>query len=268
MTHLKVFRRSMLAALVALSALPLVALPLAAQAAGPEAAAAPKRVLVAGATGGTGREVVREALAAGHAVRVLVRDEARARETFGSGVEYAVGNVTDPASLKRAVQGIDYVVSALGSNTQNDPANKPEFVDYGGVKSLVEASVGAGVKHFVLVSSMGATHPDHMLNKMFDNILVWKLKGEDALRASGLRYTVVRPGGLRDSAGGQSGIRVMQGDPKDVRASIPRADVAAVCVRALGRADADRKTFEIVSGEAGAKVDWSTLFSGLAADAR
>lgn len=267
MTHLKVFRRSMLAALVALSALPLSALPMAAQAAGPEAAA-PKRVLVAGATGGTGREVVREALAAGHTVRVLVRDEARAREVFGSGVEYAVGNVTDPASLKRAVQGVDYVVSALGSNSQKDPANKPEFVDYGGVKSLVEASVGAGVRHFVLVSSMGATHPDHMLNRMFDNILVWKLKGENVLRASGLRYTIVRPGGLRDGAGGQAGIRAMQGDPKDVRASIPRADVAAVCVRALGRADADRKTLEIVSGEPGAKVEWSTFFSGLAADVR
>ncbi len=262
MTHLNVFRRCLLAAFLGLATLPL-----ATRAASP-GEAVPKLVLVAGATGGTGREVVREALAAGHAVRVLVRDEARAREIFGSSVEYAVGNVTDPASLQRAVQGIDYVVSALGSNTQNDPANKPEFVDYGGVKSLVEASVGAGVKHFVLVSSMGATHPDHMLNKMFDNILVWKLKGEDALRASGLRYTVVRPGGLRDSAGGQAGIRVMQGDPKDVRASIPRADVAAVCVRALGRPDADRKTFEIVSGDAGAKVDWSTFFSGLAADGR
>lgn len=262
MTRHDVFRRSILVALAALAALPL-----AAQGAGP-AAAAPKRVLVAGATGGTGREVVREARAAGHAVRVLVRDEARARAVFGDGVEYAVGNVTDPASLRAAVQGVDYVVSALGSNTQNDPSNKPEFVDYGGVKSLVEASVAAGVKHFVLVSSMGATHPDHMLNRMFDNILVWKLKGEDALRASGLRYTVVRPGGLRDAPGGQAGIQVMQGDPKDVRAGIPRADVAAVCVRALGRADADRKTFEIVSGAPGAQVDWSTFFAGLVADGR
>jgi uncharacterized protein YbjT (DUF2867 family) len=225
-------------------------------------------VLVAGATGGTGREVVRQALASGYRVRVLVRDEARARPVLGDDIEYAVGNVLEPATLGRALQGVDYVVSALGSNSQKEPENRPERVDYGGVKSLAEAASRAGVKHFVLVSSMGVTQPDHYLNKAFDNILTWKLKGEDALRASGLRYTIVRPGGLRDEPGGKAGISAMQGDPKGIRAGIPRADVAAVCVNALGRADADRKTFEIVSGVEGERVDWASFFAGFAADGR
>ena len=47
---------------------------------------------------------------------------------------------------------------------------------------------------------------------MFDNVLIWKGKGEDAVRASGVPYTIVRPGGLTDKPGGQSGVRLEQGD--------------------------------------------------------
>ena len=225
-------------------------------------------LLVAGATGGTGKEVVRQAVARGWNVRVLVRDEAKARVEFGDKVTYVVGNVREPATLPAAVKGATYVVSALGSNTMRDPQNKPEVVDYGGVKSLVDASKAAGVRHFVLVSSMGATHKEHPLNKMFDNILVWKLKGEDYLRASGVPYTVVRPGGLADTPGGQKGLKVVQGDPMNVQGRIPRADVATVCLNALGRKDAAGRTFEVISDEATTTVDWNALFAGLKPDVR
>lgn len=227
----------------------------------------PRVVLVAGATGGTGKEVVKQALEQGYTVRALVRDEARARELFGDRVTYVVGDVRDTASVPGFVKGADYVVSALGSNQRRDPTNKPEVVDYGAVKALAEASKAAGVKQFVLVSSMGVTDPNHMLNKILDNILVWKKKGEDALRDSGVPYTVVRPGGLRDGAAGEGGIKVMQGDPQ-VMGQIARADVATVCVAALGRKDALSKTFEIVGEPNGTAPDWNTFFAKLAADVR
>lgn len=223
-------------------------------------------VLVAGATGGTGREVVTRALAAGHEVRVLVRDEARARERFGERVTYAVGDVLEPATIRAAMQDVDYVISALGSNTRQDPANKPEFVDYGGVKTLVEEAHAAKVRQFVLVSSMGVTDPNHMLNRVFDNVLTWKLKGEDVLRASGVPYTIVRPSGLQNAPGGKAGFRTTQGDPKGGTGLIARDDVAAICVAALGRADALGKTFEVAGDKSAVPPAWDSFFATLKRD--
>lgn len=234
---------------------------------GGSAGAGKQVVLVAGATGGTGQGAVNAALAAGYEVRVLVRDEARARQVFGDRVSYVVGNVREPATLPAAVKGATYVISALGSNVRNDPENRPELVDYGGVKALVDASKAAKVKHFVLVSSMGVTQPDHYLNKMFDNILQWKLRGENHLRESGVPYTVVRPGGLRDSPAGQTGLVALQGDPKDRQGQISRADVGAICVAALGRGEAQGKTFEVIGDPKGTPpADWKPFFAALAPD--
>src|SRR5687768_9406502 len=87
-------------------------------------------VLVAGATGGTGQEIVDQALARGYSVRALVRDEAKARMLWGDRVQYAVGDVREPRSLRRAVKGVSTVISALGANVQRDPENSPELVDY------------------------------------------------------------------------------------------------------------------------------------------
>jgi uncharacterized protein YbjT (DUF2867 family) len=225
-------------------------------------------LLVVGATGGTGQEVVKQGLAAGYRVRALVRDETKARELLGSQVQYFVGDVRAPDTLPGAFRGAKYVVSALGSNSRRDPENKPEVIDFGGVKAVADAAKAAGVQHFVLVSSMGVTDPDHMLNKVLDNILVWKLKGEDALRASGVRYTVVRPGGLTNNPGGTVGLKVMQGDPKGTVAQIARADVAAVCIAALGRKDAYGKTFEIVSEPGSQPTQLDSIFAALRADSR
>lgn len=258
-------RAALLCAAFGGAAMSLAPAALAAPAAKPATA---QTLLVVGATGGTGREVVSQALARGMKVRALVRDEAKARERLGDSVEYVTGDVRTGVGVAAAVKGVDYVVSALGSNVRNDPQNTPERVDYGGVKALAEAAAAARVKHFVLVSSMGATHVDHPLNKMFGNILVWKFKGEEALRASGVPYTVVRPGGLRDAPGGAAGVKAFQGDDLRNQGSIPRADVATVCLAALGNAAARGKTFELVGDTAVARTDLDALFAGLKADAR
>jgi uncharacterized protein YbjT (DUF2867 family) len=224
-------------------------------------------LLVAGATGGTGVEVVKQAQAEGYAVRALVRDERRAREVLGDKVRYFVGDVTRPETLAPAFKDAEFVVSALGSNSRRDPENRPELVDYGGVKALVEEARKAGIEHFVLVSSMGVTDPDHVLNRELDNLMAWKLKGENALRASGVSYTIVRPGGLNNNRGGQTGLRISQGDPKDAHGQVSRADVAAACVAALGRKDAYRKTFELVGEGSPHKLDWEDTFENLRPDA-
>jgi uncharacterized protein YbjT (DUF2867 family) len=233
----------------------------------PEEKGAPL-VLVAGATGGTGQEVVDQAIAKGLHVRALVRDEIKARTLFDNRVQYVTGDVREPRSLKKAMKGVDQVICALGSNVQRDPENSPERVDYAGVKALAEAAKAAGVSQFILVSSMGVTHPERQLNAMLDNILEWKLKGEDAVRATGINYTIVRPGALTNEPGGQRGVRIMQGDPPDGEGSISRSDLASVLVSAVGRTDLFGKTFEIVGDNGATRVEWASLYSNLHPDVR
>ncbi len=227
------------------------------------ALAAGDLVLVAGATGRTGQQLVRELNAAGFRVRALVRDPVTARAVLGDTVEYASGDVRQPPTLQPALQGVRYAIAAIGA-TRKDPANSPEFVDFQGIRNLADAAAAAKLAQLVIVSSAGVTQKDHMLNKMFDNVLVWKTKGEAAVRASGVPYTIVRPGGLTDKPGGQNGVRLEQGDRGT--GLIPRADVARICVAALKSPAARNRTFEAYGAQTPPDVDWNGLFGKLAAD--
>ena len=220
-------------------------------------------VLVAGATGGTGRALVRDLGSQGYSVRALVRDEDKARTVLGDEIEYALGDVREIDTLLAAMDGVAFVISAIGSS-RSDPTNNPEAVDYGGVKNLADAAAATGVRQFVLVSSSGVTDEDHFLNKAFDNILIWKFKGEEALRASGVPYTIVRPGGLVNTPGGEFSVIFAQGDTTGGR--ISRQDVALICIAALQEKSAINKTFETYSSEEPGQNDWAALFGSLAAE--
>jgi uncharacterized protein YbjT (DUF2867 family) len=220
-------------------------------------------VLVAGATGGTGRVLVRNLQAQGYTVRAFVRDEGKARPVLGDDVDYVTGDVREIDTIHSAMQDVSYVISAIGS-TRSDPANNPEAVDFGGVKNLADAAAKAGVSQFVLVSSSGVTHEDHFLNKQFDNILNWKFKGEQALRVSGVPYTIVRPGGLVNTPANEFAVIFAQGDATGGR--ISREDVAQVCVAALQAPDALNKTFEVFNGVTSGDNPWDVLFASLVAD--
>ena len=216
--------------------------------------------LVAGATGGTGRALVQNLLAQGYQVRALVRDAAQAQQVLGDDVDYHVGDVREIETLRAAMAGVDFVISAIGAS-RTDPENGPEAVDYGGVKNLVSAASDAGVQQFVLVSSIGVTQEDHYLNKSFNNILKWKFKGEEALRNSGLTYTIVRPGGLNNNPGNEQQLIFAQGDNSSGR--IAREDVALICIEALQVPAARNKTFETYSSGQPGSNDWQVLFTTL-----
>ncbi len=222
------------------------------------------RVLVVGATGQTGRLLVADLQEAGYSVRAFVRDADRARNLLGNDIELFVGDVKEPATIAPAMQGADAVISAIGARGAKG-ADRPEMIDYMGVKNLTEAAVGAKLKQFVLVSSMGVTHENHPLNKMFGNVLIWKAKGEQALRNSGLAYTIIRPAGLVNEPAGQGKIVLTQGD-KPGQHQIPRADVSTVCVQALGNAEARFKTLETYRVDGPKVNDWAGSFKTLSAD--
>jgi len=229
----------------------------------PAAAPSGDLVLVAGATGRTGSHVVSELLANGYRVRAFVRDVDEAREKLGTDVDYAVGDVRQRETIDAALDGATAIISAIGAGRE-DPSNGPEFVDYGGTKNLVEAAADAHLEHFVMISSGGVTHEDHVLNKMFNNVLIWKFKGEEVVRNSGVVYTIVRPGGLIDKPGGENEVVFDQGDTAS--GMIPRADVAKVCVAALVYPEARNRTFELVGGDGPFSDDLQNKFAGLVGD--
>lgn len=221
-------------------------------------------VLVAGATGGTGQKLVRELKNAGYRVRALVRNGEKARKILGDSVEYATGDVRQRGSLDTALQGVRFAISVVGAS-RKEAGNGPEFVDFQGVRNLAQAAAAAKLDRFVLVSSSGVTQKDHILNRMFDNVMLWKAKGEVAVRASGVPYTIIRPGGLRDAPGGQSGVRLEQGDQGT--GFIARADVARACVAALAAPATRDRTFEMFSAPPPPPQDWNALFLKLLPDA-
>lgn len=228
-----------------------------------QAAVAGDLILVAGATGRTGQQLVRELNAAGYRVRALVRDADRAKAVLGDAVEYATGDVRQRPTIDSALKGVRYAISAIGA-TRKDPANGPEFVDFQGVRNLADAAAAAKLDQLVIVSSAGVTRKDHILNRLFDNVLVWKGKGEEAVRASGVPYTIVRPGGLTDKPGGENGVRLEQGDRGT--GFISRDDLARVCVAALKSPAARNRTFELYGAQTPPVTDWDALFGKLAAD--
>lgn len=235
----------------------------------PPTTTGPPLVLVAGASGQTGRLVLERAAKAGYRVRAMARDPVKAKTEVPGNYDWIAGDVRDPATLSRALSGATYVVCAIGATERSGP-NSPQFVDYGGVKNLSDAAKAAGVKQFVLISSTGTGGgggaSSWLLNTLLmPGILEWKGKGEQYLRGSGLPYTIVRPGGLTNEPGGSRGIRFTQGDTLG-GGTIPRADVATVIVAALGNANAVNKTFELASDDKAGLNAWRQALAGLKKD--
>ncbi|KAI7736555.1 hypothetical protein M8C21_031851 [Ambrosia artemisiifolia] len=143
----------------------------------------------------------------------------------------------------------------------------PEQVDWEGQKNQIDAAKAAGVKHIVLVGSMGGTDINHPLNSIGNgNILVWKRKAEQYLADSGIPYTIIRAGGLQDKEGGIRELLVGKDDEllKTETRTIARPDVAEVCVQALQFEEAKFKAFDLASKPEGSGTptkDFKSLFS-------
>lgn len=229
-------------------------------------ASARERVLVAGATGRTGRFVVADLLQSGTVVRGLTRNPNQAEERFGSEVEWVIGDVRERASLAPLFTGVDRVISVLGA-TERTGSNTPEAVEYRGTLNLIDMAIEASVKQVVIITSLsaGRVDEDPEIGRRFGG-LVWKNKAEHYLKESGMPYTVVGPGGLRDYEGGTQGI-VFQPEDNITTGVISRADVGAVMAEAVRTPVALNKTLRIVN-DADLPVDgWRAELARVPVDA-
>jgi uncharacterized protein YbjT (DUF2867 family) len=194
-------------------------------------------------------------------VVAFVRDAAAARGKLPIEVTLVEGNVTDKESIRGAMAGCTVLLSATGARPGFDPTG-PYQVDYEGTKNLVDVAKEVGIEHFVMVSSLCVSRFFHPLN-LFFLILYWKQQAEAYLQASGLTYTIVRPGGLKDD---DTDSRALIMAPADTlfEGSVPRLKVAQVCVEALYLPQSRNKIVEIVAQENANPQPYEALFAGVA----
>lgn len=204
-------------------------------------------IVIAGGHGKIALELTRLLAERGEAVRSLIRNPDHEEDVVAAGGRPVICDLEadDEERVARAVGEADAIVFAAGAGPGSGPERK-ETMDYGGAVKLIEAAKRNGVGRYVIVSSMGAD-ASREGDETFDVYLRAKGRADEAVAASGLAYTIVRPGGLTDEPATGRVFAAGSGE----RGQIPRADVAAVLAEVLRQPAAEGKTFELISGRTG-----------------
>jgi uncharacterized protein YbjT (DUF2867 family) len=209
------------------------------------------KVLIAGANGITGYRLVRLLAGGGHEVRAMIRDPAQAGRMEEAGAEPFVADLEgDPVP---AAKGREAIFFCAGGGRGSSPGKK-DTVDHMGAVKLIEAAEAGGAERFILLSSIRIEYPETWPERL-RVYLIAKEKADRRLMASGLGYTIVRPGRLTDepgtgliaaaeSRGGLGGRDGQWGN------EITRDDTAAVMAACLGLDNTRHKAIEVLAGEA------------------
>tara|TARA_R110002049_G_scaffold28296_12_gene97380 strand:+ start:2733 stop:3371 length:639 start_codon:yes stop_codon:yes gene_type:complete len=197
-----------------------------------------EKILVAGATGTTGRKVVQLLKESDNYQPVaMVRKDEQQKQFQKEGVESVLGDLTKDVS--NTTKGINKVIFAAGSGGK-DVKN----VDEEGAKRLIDAAKKERIDKFVMLSSMGADKPEEA-NELKDYLQA-KHNADQYLDISGLTFTIVRPGSLNNNEGLG---KIKLAHKLEERGEIPRWDVARTLVKSLDNDVAKNQAFEILTGE-------------------
>jgi putative NADH-flavin reductase len=204
-----------------------------------DARTAPRKLLVLGATGGTGRLIVEQALARGYEVTALVRSPEKG--PVHKDAKLVIGDARNEAALRKAVKGQDAVVSALG--TPASPFREVSLLSIA-TRSLVSAMKAERVSRLVVITGMGAGDSVGHGGALFDYLILPLLlrrvyadknRQEAIVRESGLDWILVRPVILNDKPG-RNTVRAFTDLSGIHGGTISRADVATFVLDQL-RAD-------------------------------
>jgi putative NADH-flavin reductase len=201
------------------------------------------KIVVLGATGGIGIEIIRQAIARGHSVTAVARAPERLNE-FASLINLARGNLLDCGELQKAIAGHDAVLSAFGPRTPVSKADGHLLRDF--AKALTCSMAHANVRRVVMVSVAflfrdAILPPAYLLGKMlFPQVVADSAAMEQVFENSKLDWTMVRPPRLTD--GPPSGkYRMREGHLPAFGFTISRADVADYMIQAAERRLSVRK---------------------------
>jgi uncharacterized protein YbjT (DUF2867 family) len=203
-------------------------------------------VVIAGGHGQIALRLARLLSDRGDRVRGLIRNPGQADDLRAVGAEPVIcdleaAEIDEVADL---IIGADAIVFAAGAGPGSG-AERKHTMDHGGATKTIDAAKRAGVDRYVIISSMGAGNPPPPgEGDVFGEYLRAKAAADADLAASGLAYTIVRPGGLTNDPG--TG-RVNAGTSVP-RGRISRDDVAAVIVAVVDEPRTNGLTFELVGG--------------------
>ena len=202
-------------------------------------------IFLAGASRGVGREIAKCLTQQNKNVKALLRSEESRSELEAMGIKVAIADALDAAAIEQAMLGdepIYAVISTIGGLPKDG-----QRADYLGNKNLIDAAVKAQVQKFILVSSIGSGDsvvalPPPALETL-KPVLIEKEQAENHLIASGLTYTIVRPGGLKSEPATGNGVLT---ENYKVAGSIHRADVAQLVCQCLESDAANHKILSAV----------------------
>ena len=201
-------------------------------------------VFLAGASRGVGRAIAQQLSEQAIPVKALLRSETARAELEAMGITVAIGDALNPDDVVRAILAapVQAVISTIGGAPQGE-----QRADFLGNKHLIDAALQAEVQRFILVSSIGSGDsavalPLQVLQTL-GAVLVEKAQAEDYLIASGLPYTIIRPGGLKSEPA--TGNALLTADPA-IAGSIHREDVADLVCQCLQSDRAVRQTLSAV----------------------
>jgi uncharacterized protein YbjT (DUF2867 family) len=223
------------------------------------------KVLVTGGTGFIGPKVVHALRTQGREVRALVRRPAQATQLAGWGAELVIGDVTDAASLRAALDGCTHVVH-LVSILKGSPADFQRVMTQG-TANLITAAKDARVERFVLMSALGTSETTKDTIPYFAS--KWAMEQETA--RSGLEYTIFRPSFVFGRDGGALPLFIKQVKYSPVVTVIGSGlqriqpiwvdDVAEYLARGVDHPQTANRTFEIGGPDV---VTWNELYTRIA----
>lgn len=221
-----------------------------------------KPVLVAGSTGFLGAEICRQLTAQNKKVKALVRaasDASKTRMVSDLGAETVTGDLKDPASLAKALEGVGSVISTASSTISQQEGDSIETVDRQGQLNLVKAAKDAGVRQFVFISFPESAEQFPLQDA--------KRAVEKAIQDSGMQYTILRPSffmevwlGPHLGFDAQNGNATIYGQGISKISWISIRDVAAFAVAALDHPQAKNRIIHLGGPEALSPLEVVRLF--------
>ncbi len=203
------------------------------------------RIVIAGGHGQIARQLGRLLAATGHETVGMIRKAEQAPDLREAGIEPAMIDLeaTDMSQMVEVVRGADVVVFAAGGGADGNVERK-ETVDKGAAIMLADAAEAAGVRRYVLLSSMGTDQADPSSEKVMQIYLRAKQAADDDIRSRDLDWTVVKPGALTDDApSGEIQVGRLE------HGSITRSDVAHVLAEVIASDHTIGKTFDLLNGD-------------------
>ena len=200
-------------------------------------------VVIVGGHGKIAMRLLKLLAERGDTGRGVIRNPDQAKDLEEVGATPIVLDIENK-EIGDAVAGADAVIFAAGAGPGSGPARK-QTVDFAGAVNLIEAAKANGVSRYLIVSSINSDHPERWSEEMRPYFEA-KAAADKAVAASGLDYTIVRPGGLTDDPG--TG-KVELAESIDRYGRIPRDDVALVLAECITAENTFAKDFDLLGGD-------------------